>query len=791
MSDLIEISGIYTNPAGVPMPGVHIMISSHRNSEATLIGTDAFIVTGARGEYSFLLAPGGYTVTATRPDKRPEVLGRIHIEEGGPAGSLNTYLRYGDDFYSDGVVFNEVKRHSDDAMIAAALARSAQYKVEQDRLNAEKAANESSSNAQAAQSGADSSKENAETAARESDQARREREEAAQAREKAEEAAESAGGAAKAEIDNLKKPDGLKYIGGCASVAALRLQEPETDLQKIDVIGYHTGSSVGGGEFVFDATDTITPDDGGMCIVTAGGARWKRNFDDLNHVYVTHFGASPGGLEDCAEAVAAMFDWSAKTNPSIGVKFPAGKFFISKFDISSKYISFFRVTGAPVEFGYFPTTTIVSDRKDGFIFHVKARFVELANLYFDGEYDKEENKKGFFKNICIEGQFFRGKCLRWNNIGGNALSLIDTLDTKIDQFYSNKSYDDLILITWSNGPNGNWDHSTAVELTNFNIQYAYVNAFNIQRATQSIINNGWIEHSENPGDLSNGHWLIKALSIESSTNPLDLTYARIVNLNMSLQDGGKITTTTLGKEEWLSAFERGYTEIEPHGVRTTGSINYGFVTSEARIVNNKSSSQWFELGFFSIPNDGDTVSIKLIGSLGFDATAVDYRVRSTRHGNGEGLIRLQRIQGRTVAAWEGSGSNPLLDVRFTSVSGAVTVYISLGPWVSVASPLVETTSKDRYYAGSCFYWRPRGIAMTEEEVNAVEGIKQALPQAAWGAGGKGIVIAGDGYIAFDTVPVVENKLRMVINGSLYDIALTPVVAPQLLNDVAEDGGESN
>ncbi|QLN47532.1 phage tail fiber protein [Klebsiella grimontii] len=99
---------------------------------------------------------------------------------------------------------------------------------------------------------------------------------------------------------NLQSADGLKYIGRCPSIEALRSIEPTKIQQKIDVIEYSPGFGCGGGFFEYDHLDEVSIDDGGSVIVTGGGARWKRVTDQLLPV---HFGAKPGNAEDSTEAI--------------------------------------------------------------------------------------------------------------------------------------------------------------------------------------------------------------------------------------------------------------------------------------------------------------------------------------------------------------------------------------------------------------------------------------------------------------------------------------------------------
>lgn len=75
----------------------------------------------------------------------------------------------------------------------------------------------------------------------------------------------------------LANPDGYKLVGRCKSVAELRTIRPTKHGQRILVDAYYEGGTTGGGEFVADLQDLITPDDDGVCIIVDGnGGRWKR-----------------------------------------------------------------------------------------------------------------------------------------------------------------------------------------------------------------------------------------------------------------------------------------------------------------------------------------------------------------------------------------------------------------------------------------------------------------------------------------------------------------------------------
>ncbi|SUB23939.1 hypothetical protein [Avibacterium avium] len=75
----------------------------------------------------------------------------------------------------------------------------------------------------------------------------------------------------------LAKADGFRFIGQAESIEQLRTIRPTEHGQRILVKSYYVGGTTGGGEFVADLQDLITPDDGGTCfVVPDNGGRWKR-----------------------------------------------------------------------------------------------------------------------------------------------------------------------------------------------------------------------------------------------------------------------------------------------------------------------------------------------------------------------------------------------------------------------------------------------------------------------------------------------------------------------------------
>jgi len=276
----------------------------------------------------------------------------------------------------------------------------------------------------------------------------------------------------------------------------------------------------GGGDFVGFLGTTSLSDDGGS-LAKGNGFYWKRIINDTEQVNLYHFGAKGDGITDDTDAFKRMFSWSQSYDVNakdIGVRFPAGKFFISPVDLSISEIPCFALYGDDAPYGVTPRTVIVSDKSFNTVFKVNARRTIIRGISWNGQANADtvantgaitqamlSNVQPFFENTTIEGQFVNIRCFRAQNNGGTVIKLLDTLDTRFDQIYTQNTYARVFDIGWSNSPNGVWDHSTAVELSNANFQYGYGDATLVMpRMTQGMIRNVWIEHTRFPGDLSNG-----------------------------------------------------------------------------------------------------------------------------------------------------------------------------------------------------------------------------------------------------------------------------------------------
>lgn len=83
----------------------------------------------------------------------------------------------------------------------------------------------------------------------------------------------------------LAASDGFKWVGQADTFDVLRAIEPGVDKQSIFCRRHNLNTSLGGGEFYYDASDTTTEDNSCTVVVTAGGARWKRkNVGDEIHM---------------------------------------------------------------------------------------------------------------------------------------------------------------------------------------------------------------------------------------------------------------------------------------------------------------------------------------------------------------------------------------------------------------------------------------------------------------------------------------------------------------------------
>ncbi|EPC4488914.1 prophage tail fiber N-terminal domain-containing protein [Serratia liquefaciens] len=146
---MIQISGVYTDPAGVSVANARIIIAAKRTTSDTFRELLISQVTGPDGEYSFELVPGYYRVTVLYPEvNRTTVIGDMELEANSPAGSLNDYVRFADPVLADPTVYAEIKhwygitsRNTSEAVGAAAVALEAKDQAKEASHSSSESAN--------------------------------------------------------------------------------------------------------------------------------------------------------------------------------------------------------------------------------------------------------------------------------------------------------------------------------------------------------------------------------------------------------------------------------------------------------------------------------------------------------------------------------------------------------------------------------------------------------------------------------------------------------------------------
>jgi len=521
-------------------------------------------------------------------------------------------------------------------------------------------------------------------------------------------------------VDVLKANDALCLIGQIQSFDELRKTKPRMEGARISLRGWNANTCCGGGEFIGHLSKG--KDDGGT-IAAGNGFYWERVMTDPAELNVTHWGAVPDSKTDAVPAMLNMYNWSQANYQGVGVRFPAGTFFVSSFK-PGRELNIIRITGNPTNFGYHGSTILVSNEDDNFMIDLTARKVELANFIFRGTTTVDKpTKKSVYNNDIIGGQFFNGSCLRFENIGGKSIKLVDTLDTRINQWYVSQCTGDVITSTWSGRAAGVWDHSTAIELSNFNVQNVRgAMVFNLPRCTQSMMYNGWIEHCDDPGDLNNGQWVVTALSIEECKKPLRVAYARLIETARSLQSGSSIDyTPDPNITEWLSEWERGRVDLQNYGVYTDGSLEFGAMMSRNKLSNSGVSPKWFRVGKFFSPAEGDQIDVNLVGTGNFlSASAVLNDVDDTRQGGGNTLIRIQyKKDGAIGGTLMPMGSSPIQAAKIVKDGSRCVLYVQLKGYTRNVIPIITATGSTHFEKGVSFYFRADVSPVTDAEVTAL------------------------------------------------------------------------
>lgn len=437
------------------------------------------------------------------------------------------------------------------------------------------------------------------------------------------------------------------------SFAKLRQTTPTHEGQRVLLASWNEDtkpygqSSFGGGEFI--AVSGNESDDGGFIAKVSDSWYWKR-IKDANLATVLDFGAVPDGVSDCHDAIVNMHNWAQSKTTRFyraipAVQFPEGEFYSTPVDFTSQEYHHFILKGPHVAFGYHAQTTITSNKSSNAMFKTNARTIEISGLIVEGQNDTNANSQPFLDNTTgsiTGGVFFRMQSMWYQNLGGLAIKLNDTLDTKCDQFYAKLCVGGILHVGYDNETVGNWNHPTAVELTNFNIQDCTdVAVFSMPRCLQSLIRNGWIERSYG-GNFTDGHWLVESLSVESCANygPTDFTNSQAVFVQVN-QVASIINRGYDQSSAWQTSFRPGQTELNNDGMMTLGSQSYGWLTTPTFIRNNTPNDYWYKIGKLWLNDAGDTFEIDCLGEQGYNDATTESN-QTLQSGRGRTIITLRK-----------------------------------------------------------------------------------------------------------------------------------------------------
>lgn len=544
----------------------------------------------------------------------------------------------------------------------------------------------------------------------------------------------------------LAAMDGYKYLGSCPDIATLRTLEPESHNQQQRVAEYVAGTGLGGGKFVYDAEDTTSIDDGGVVIVTAGGARWKRQCLPTE-LTVVDFGAAMDGVTDDIDAIIRMYNYTKSLNTAkpIGIRLPAGKIAVSsgKFDLSAAAEQpLFRMRGPHVMFGVVPVTQMYYLDKTSTTpaFQTNARRTEISGISIQGGGD---TTVPFYKNVCPGGEYVNVTSFHVDSAGGLLFDLVDTIDTKFNQIYCYGSTGGFLRASWSNQTWGVWDHSTAIEISNSNFSSnKTVQVITAIRAGQSLFRNVWFSNNEYTMDISQGSWLFDTLIIENSTNPVWAQYSKILAVNCRIAQGAAIDNTQSGYDPamdgegtiptWVTnKMDQGRVDINNLGSAFGCGLAAQFGYSETILENTTSAEKWVQVGSVTLQEVGRSAHLKFVGVQGWNSAKNPMsRPGDTGFGGGMAHVFIESKAATSLeydggeVHWYGEGATPISAVKFVHYYSTITVYVKLRNYARYTSLFIETNGKARSQTGSPFYVNLTNTNV--DDITAVEGIQTAV-----------------------------------------------------------------
>ncbi|ANJ65391.1 putative EPS-depolymerase [Erwinia phage vB_EamP_Gutmeister] len=515
-------------------------------------------------------------------------------------------------------------------------------------------------------------------------------------------------------------PDGLKNVGQVATWAALATTVPTVAGQRVFLKEYAAGTGRGGGLLI--AVNAAGTEDGGYRASVNANWHWRRDLG-VNEMTITQFGAVTDGVTDDMPAVKRMFAWSRSIDVTFnpGIRLPAGPTALSSFDNGTTEIPSFIMTGAFNVYGRLPSSRIVSVNPLSTtpMFSYKARRMSVSNIAVIGT---DTSVQPFMVNTVTRGDYCRLSCIQARSWGARAFHVYDTIDTTLDQIYSSQGRGSFFRTDWSNENPGAWDHPTAIKLTDANFEgHTGEYAFSAIRAGQSVMEDVWFDHCNQGFDISQGGWLLKNVTQENSVLPSASQYAKVILIKCRFAQGAGLSADVSGYDpsqdpsgsmpSWVnSVYERGTANLDVLGFINTGSMSFGYESSQYKMANMTENAVWFEVGTLGFSGaTGVSCDIELVGTGHFDSAVAGARPASTNYGGGKAVIRVQQKDSDTkmAASWYGEQASPISDVRILlGNKNRPRLFVCLRGYTGGVATTFHTNDKSNFEGGQHFYLSP-------------------------------------------------------------------------------------
>jgi amylovoran biosynthesis protein AmsF len=343
------------------------------------------------------------------------------------------------------------------------------------------------------------------------------------------------------------------------------------------------------------------------------------------------------------------------------------------------------------------------------------------------------------------------------------------------------TYDNIFRVLASGTTSGGWNHSTAIELTNFNIQHhlceeSQQGALFIPNCGQSLIWNGWIEHCTYPGNLTLGQWNIHSLSMETNTNPLYMSQSRFMNYLFSNPTGKGIDADTQMTVAYdtgeytsrsVSTYEKGFGEWNTHGLYLNSPVRFDFNATQKYVSNITSSAIWVYVGHFFLPTLAQTMNIRVSGRTGYSTASALAGI------DGSAVISIQnRGSTASTVSWHSPRNGCIHDVVYTQPYERDThIYVKI-PAYSRVGFFVETNGLLRKDTGTPTYiqWDMSTVADISELTT-----QDAVSTCSMGTTSAGLIADGENnllylYSAADTVGELD-VLKLGVNDKIKSLPL--------------------